>query len=404
MQKNIHKPKMSVRLGTTVLLLVAFAFGYLFGHANLQLDKRYIPRLVNTDLGRPSDVNFGLFWDIYNEVSQNYLKPIDAQKALYGAINGMVNSLDDPYSSFMTPDESASFKNDLNGKLEGIGAEIGRRNGVPSIIAPLEGSPAQKAGLKPGDKIIAVDNAYTENMSLNEVVLKIRGKNGTQVTLKILRQGEKDPRDITITREAINVDDVSYEVKSEIAVVTIRQFGDNSYAQLDKVAKEIKEKNIKYVIFDLRNNPGGLLDKAIDMLGVILPKNSVVVEQKPKQGNVEKMTTTQDPVLGNEKIAVLVNGGSASASEIFAGAIQDLHRGTVIGEKTFGKGTVQVLKDFDSGSALKLTIAQWLTPVGRQIDATGITPDIEVGLSDTDSDTGNDPQLDKAMIEVKKSK
>lgn len=395
---------MSVRLGTTVLLLVAFAFGYLFGHANLQLDKRYIPRLVNTDLGRPSDVNFGLFWDIYNEVSQNYLKPIDAQKALYGAINGMVNSLDDPYSSFMTPDESASFKNDLNGKLEGIGAEIGRRNGVPSIIAPLEGSPAQKAGLKPGDKIIAVDNAYTENMSLNEVVLKIRGKNGTQVTLKILRQGEKDPRDITITREAINVDDVSYEVKSEIAVVTIRQFGDNSYAQLDKVAKEIKEKNIKYVIFDLRNNPGGLLDKAIDMLGVILPKNSVVVEQKPKQGNVEKMTTTQDPVLGNEKIAVLVNGGSASASEIFAGAIQDLHRGTVIGEKTFGKGTVQVLKDFDSGSALKLTIAQWLTPVGRQIDATGITPDIEVGLSDTDSDTGNDPQLDKAMIEVKKSK
>lgn len=404
MRKNRIKPKFSVRLGTTVLLLVAFAFGYLFGHANLQLDKRYIPRLVNTDLGRPKDVNFGLFWDIYNEVSQSYLKPMDAQKALYGAINGLVNSLEDPYSSFLTPEESASFKNDLGGKLEGIGAEIGRRNGVPAIIAPLEGSPAQKAGLKAGDKIIAVDNVYTENLSLSEVVLKIRGKTGTQVTLKILRQGEKDPRDVAITREAINVEDVSLEIKDSTAIVKIRQFGDNSFSQLESVAKEIKAKNIKYIVFDLRNNPGGLLDKSIDMLNVLLPKNSVVVEQKPKTGAVEKMSTTRDPILTDEKIVVLVNAGSASASEIFAGAVQDYNRGTIIGEKTFGKGTVQVLRDFDLGAALKLTIAQWLTPEGRQIEATGIAPDIEVGLSEADSDSGKDPQLDRALLEVKKIK
>ncbi len=398
------KFKISVRFGTTVLLLVAFAFGYLFGHANLQLDKRYIPRLVNTDLGRPKDVNFGLFWDVYNEISQSYLKPMDAQKALYGAINGLVNSLGDPYSSFLTPEESASFKNDLIGKLEGIGAEIGRRNGVPAIIAPLEGSPAQKAGLRAGDKIIAVDNVYTENLSLSEVVSKIRGKTGTQVTLKILRDGDKNPRDVTITREAINVEDVALEVKNGVAIVKIRQFGDNSYSQFEKVINEIKSKNIKYIVFDIRNNPGGLLDKSIDMLSLVLPKNSIVVEQKPKEGDVEKIYTTKDPVLSDENIVVLVNGGSASASEIFAGAIQDHKKGTVIGEKTFGKGTVQVLKDFDLGSALKLTIAQWLTPQGRQIDATGITPDIEVGLSETDSDTGKDPQLNRALIEVKKAK
>lgn len=395
------KIKIGARIGTVLLALVIFAFGYLFGHANLQLDERYIPRLVSTDLGKPSDVNFGLFWDVYNELNSSYLKGMDSEKALYGAISGLVSSLDDPYSSFFTPDESRSFRNDLFGKLEGIGAEIGRRNGVPTIIAPLSGSPAEKAGLKSGDKIVAVDSEYTDNMSLDAVVLKIRGKKGTEVKLTILSPNEKDPREVKIIRDEIEVQDVTWEQKNDVAIIKIRQFGDNSTGQFAKVANEISSKNLSKIIIDLRNNPGGLLDSAVQVVGYFLPKNSVVVKQQPKDGKVEEIKTTGEQKFQNQSIIVLVNKGSASASEILAGAIQDHKRGKVIGEKTYGKGTVQIFKDLESGAALKLTIAQWLTPNGKDIEANGITPDIEIQRSDEDIDLGKDPQLDRALQEIK---
>lgn len=396
------KTKIGAKIGTAVLALVIFSIGYLFGHANLQLDSRYIPRLVNKDLGKPSDISFGLFWDVYNELTQDYLKNVDSKKALYGAISGLVNSLDDPYSSFLTPEESKSFRDDLFGKLEGIGAEIGRRNGVPAIIAPLEGSPAEKAGLKSGDKILAVDGEYTENLSLDEVVSKIRGKKGTEVKLTILGVGEKDPKEVKIVRDEIEVQDVTWQQKNDVAEIRIRQFGDNSFAQFRKIADEIKSKKISKIIIDLRNNPGGLLDSGVETAGYFLPKDSVIVKQQPKNGTTEEIKSTNDQIFKDEKVIVLVNKGSASASEIFAGAIQDHSRGKIIGEKTFGKGTVQIYKDLDLGAALKLTIAQWLTPNGRTIEENGITPDIEITRSDEDIDADKDPQLDRARVEINK--
>lgn len=402
---NVDKKKSSkigARIGTALLALVIFAFGYLFGHANLQLDERYIPRLVNTELGQPSDIDFGLFWEVYDELSSSYLREFDNESVLYGAISGMVNSLDDPYSAFLTPEQSTAFQEDLSGTLQGIGAEIGRQNGLPTIIAPLEGSPAQKAGLVSGDAILAVDGQYTENLSIDEVVLLIRGEEGTEVTLSILGAGDQEAHDVTITREEIDIEDVTWEKDGDTAVIRIRQFGDSSLKQFDAVAKEVKESGVSKIIVDLRNNPGGLLDQSVDIVGYFLPKGTVVVKEQPKEGSIEEWKVENDPMFESEKLVVLVNGGSASASEIFAGAIQDASRGKVVGETTYGKGTVQVYMNLDLGSALKLTVAQWLTPKGRVIDKNGITPDILSEMSEEDSKSGEDPQMDTAKSEINK--
>lgn len=367
----------------------------------MELDQRYIPRLVNTDFGKPSDVDFSLFWQVYNELSSSYLRTMDAEKALYGAINGLVLSLEDPYSSFLTPEESKMFQEELSGKLEGIGAEIGRRNGIPTIITPLKNSPAERAGLEPGDQILAVDNEYTDKLSLDAVISRIRGKRGTEVTLTIVRNGA-DPKEYKIVRESIDIQDVTWERDNDVAIITMRQFGDNSVTQLTQVAGEIKNENISRIILDLRNNPGGLLDKAVEVAGFFLPSGSTIVKEQPKDGAVSAITTESDPIFAKEPLFVIVNKGSASASEIVAGAIQEYKRGIVLGEKTYGKGTVQVFKDLKLGAALKLTIAQWLTPQGHYIEENGIEPDIAVEYKDSDVEEGRDPQLEKALNEIRK--
>ncbi|HOE74485.1 MAG TPA: S41 family peptidase [bacterium] len=401
MKTKKKNSRFSGRLGVVVLLLVAFSFGYLFGHGNMKLDQRYIPRLVNTDFGKPEDVDFGLFWQVYDELSRNYLRTMDAEKALYGAINGLVLSLEDPYSSFLTPEESKTFQEELSGKLEGIGAEIGRRNGVPTIITPLKNSPAEKAGLEPGDQILAVDSEYTDKLSLDAVIAKIRGKRGTEVVLTIVRNST-EPKEYKIIREAINVQDVTWEREDDVAVITMRQFGDNSTAQLSQAASEIKNAGISRIILDLRNNPGGLLDKAVEVAGFFLPAGSVVVKEQLKDGEISTITTEGEPTFAREPLVVMVNKGSASASEIVAGAMREYKRGLVLGEKTYGKGTVQIFKDLKLGAALKLTIAQWLTPQGHHIEKNGIEPDIVVEYKDGEVEEGGDPQLEKALSEIRK--
>ena len=386
--------------------VLLFGLGYLFGHANLKLDEHYIPRLVKKDVGRPNDVDFSLFWDTYQKISSESLDQIDAQEALYGAISGLVDSLQDPYSTFLTPAEARALLDDLAGKLEGIGAEIGRRNGVPVVITPLDGSPAEQAGLRKGDEIMAIDGQSTANLSLDAAVLKIRGEKGTTVKLTILRGNEDAPREITITRDEITVQDVEWHIdgsgSDKVAVVRIRQFGDSVSSQLQQVATDVQNQGITRVVIDLRDNPGGLLDKVVETLGFFLPRDSVAVKQISRGDQTEELKTTTYSTLKDVTLAVLVNEGSASASEIFAGAIQDNKRGVIVGTRTFGKGTVQSLEELRGSAALKLTIAKWQTPSGREINQNGIEPDIAVALSEDDSNAGRDPQLEKALVEVRR--
>ncbi len=399
---SIRNNRHRARNGAILSLIGAFVFsvGYLFGHANLRLEKNYIPRIVNRDLGRPENADFGLFWDVYNRIQSESLRTIDAKTTLYGAIAGAVDSLEDPYSTFLTPEETKLFLADLSGKVEGIGAEIGKRNGVPVIITPIEGSPAAKSGLKKGDKILYIDGDATDKMSLDEAVYKIRGEKGSQVKLTILRDNEDKTREIVVTRDEVTVQDAQWGVEKGVMVVRIRQFGDTIESDLAQAKEQMAAKQATRIIIDLRDNPGGLLDKAVAALSDFLPQGKIAVKQVGRAGATEELKTSGEPILQDNKTVVLVNDGSASASEIFAGAFQDHARGTVIGTKTFGKGTVQVLEDLPGGSSLKLTVAKWLTPNGREIDKTGVAPDITVDLTEEDYNAGRDPQLDRAFLEI----
>jgi carboxyl-terminal processing protease len=402
MNRKIKHTRAKKRIILVLLGVFIFSLGYLLGHGNLQFEKNRLPRLVKQNLGQPKDIDFSLFWDVYNKINKEGLHKLDAQKSLYGAISGAVASADDPYSTFLTPEETKLFMDDLSGKVEGIGAEIGRRNGIPMVITPIEGAPAAKAGLKKGDKIMAIDEQSTDKMSLDIAVLKIRGKKGTQVKLTILRENEDKTQDITITRDEIVVEDVDWRVERNVAVIRIRQFGDSVDSDMAKISSEIKAKKIDRAIIDLRDNPGGLLDKVVTILGDFLPNDTVAVKQVSRDGQTEELKTDHTPSLQDVKIIVLVNDGSASASEIFAGAVQDQKRGLILGVKSFGKGTVQLLENLKGGSSLKLTVAKWLTPAGREIDKNGISPDITVEMTDKDYDAGRDPQLDQAFIEIMK--
>ena len=306
----------------------------------------------------------------------------------------MVAALADPYSSFFAPGEFKEFLEDLTGQFEGIGIEISQKQNKFLIVAPLDGSPAQKAGLKAGDEILKIDGVETSLMTFEEVISKIRGKKGTEVTLTILRQGWGTPRDFTIKRGVIKVESVSYQLlEGRIGYLKISQFGDDTIPLLKKYLKTIEKDKPAGIILDLRNNPGGYLDGAVDVASVFLPAGKVVVIEQDKSGERDEKKTTLSPSLQNYKVVVLINKGSASGAEIVAGALKDWERATLVGEITFGKGSVQELEQLPNNAALRLTIAKWLTPKGTEINGAGIAPDVAVAETEV---AGQDPQLDKA--------
>lgn len=397
-KKKLKRSRLYFVSSLTLAIVLAGFLGYLIGNKNLELNANHIPELVNRNLGAPDDIDFSLFWQAYDKLKQNYLGQIDAQKLLYGAITGAFNSVGDPYTVFLSPDDTKSLNSDLTGELEGVGLKMGILDNVPAVIAPLPGSPAQKAGLKPKDKIVKVDNQSTQDMTLDAVVARIRGKAGTEVVLTILREGETQTRDIKITRAQINVQTVEVTYQNDIAIVSINEFGTDTSSEFDKAAKEISDKNINKVVIDLRDNPGGLLDSAISVAGQIFPQDTLVTYEQGRDYKNE-LKTSGDGLLKNAKISVIVNAGSASAAEILAGAIKDHNRGKLIGQKTFGKGTVQQLEPLSSGSSAKITVAKWLTPNGQNIDKNGIEPDISVKEPDNIQFITNDP-LVKAAIDA----
>ncbi|HCW32524.1 MAG: carboxy-terminal-processing protease, carboxyl-terminal processing protease [Candidatus Peregrinibacteria bacterium GW2011_GWE2_39_6] len=349
-----------------------------------------------------------LFWEVYDQIANQYFdkSSINSENQLYGSIKGLVNSLQDPHSTFMTPQENQDFQNNLEGTLKGIGAELTMENDNLTVMAPLKGSPAELAGLKAEDVIYKIDNTFVADLNLFEAIMKIRGEAGTKVTLTIIREGIADPFELTIERAEINVPSVEikyYGANENLAYVSIYQFNENTASEFDKVIQELLLKPVQGLILDLRYNGGGYLDVSIDILSEFLEGKKVAVVTKHRhESDNEIFYTNESARLVNLPLVVLVNEGSASASEIVAGAIQDYKRGIIMGTQTFGKGSVQTVEVLEDGSSLRLTIAKWHTPNDRSIDEVGITPDTIVKISDEDAANNIDTQLNSAVDYLEK--
>lgn len=384
-----------------IIVIGIYYVGYAVGHKNLVWENNYQPKVLGVSTDKPKDIDFSLFWDAWDILKGKYIGVLDTQKMVYGAISGLVESSGDPYTMFMDPDDAKRFSEDLQGSFDGIGAELENKNGLLVVVAPLQDSPAEKVGLKANDIILKIDGEDVEKMTFPSAIAKIRGEKGTKVKLGILRPENRKELELEVTRNTIVVKSVKWEEKQGNLYIKISQFGDDTTDLMKQAAQYSIDKNYPGIILDLRNNPGGYLESAIDISSLFLDNEKTVVTEQNKQGEKKIFKTTLTPILKNKKLAILVNNGSASASEILSGAMQDDNRATLVGEKTFGKGSVQSLEKLKDGSEIKVTIAKWLTPTGKAIDGEGIKPDIEVKLTDDDLKNNRDPQLDKALELIK---
>ena len=322
-----------------------------------------------------------VFSDVLTIIQKNYVEDSNAEDLIYGAINGMLRTLD-PHSSFMRPDFYKELQVETKGSFGGLGIEITMKNGILTIVSPIEDTPAFRIGLKAGDKIVKIEDETTENMTLLDAVKRMRGPAGTDVTISIIRDGFLEPQDFTITREVIHIKSVKYKSLEEgtIGYIRLSQFQEDSGREFNKALASLEggEKPLEGLVLDLRNNPGGLLDQAVKISDEFLEEGLIVYTQGKLEGQQMKFTAqpNQDP--HDYPIIVLVNGGSASGSEIVAGALQDHNRAVILGTTTFGKGSVQTIIPLEDGSGLRLTTARYYTPSGRSIQATGIVPDVIV--------------------------
>lgn len=364
-----------------VLVLTSFVVGVLYGNTFDGSGVEGVSATTSVRVsglgsgGQVKDVNFNLYWDVWNKLQERYIgKPVPDADLFYGSLEGLVASVGDPYTMFLRPQKAERFNQDLSGSFSGIGAELGMKKDFIVIVAPLPDSPAERAGLKAGDKILVVDGKDTYGWTLDEAVNKIRGKKGTAITLIILSNGASAPREVVITRDVIKVKSVKWEMKDKIAYIKISSFNEDTAELFDQSIRDLIVKNPRAFVIDLRNNPGGFLDTAVRVASEWIPKGTIVTE-KFSDGTEETYVSNGKHRLENFKTYVMVNGGSASASEILAGALQDYGKAVVVGEKTFGKGSVQDYEQLPDGSGLKITVAEWLTPKGRQINNNGIEPD-----------------------------
>lgn len=388
-----------------VVAILFFAIGFVAGQKKIEIDKKhFVPKItISNQLPPPGqNIDFSLFWDVFNTIPQKYLDKgdIDGQKLLYGAISGMVRSLGDPYTAFLDPKQNEAIKGELAGSYEGVGIQIGFNDKKRlAVIAPLRGTPAAAAGVRAKDLILKIEKKETFDLTLPEAVDLIRGPAGSKVKLVLQHESEDKSYDVEIERAKISVKSVEVEFRQDnggdVAVVKVSRFGETTDAEWDNAVREITSKNVKGVIVDMRNNPGGLLASAIHLSSEFV--GGTVVKQQFSDGSVQPLATDHEGKLLKMPLVVVVNGGSASAAEIFSGAIKDNNRGKLVGEKTFGKGSVQDVVEFPGGSGLHVTIAKWLTPKGNSIHQVGIEPDVKIDLTSDDAKQNKDPQLDKAL-------
>lgn len=408
--KKKYLKRIILILSVLILISLSFAAGLLTSRKNEIIKKiadkemEYAGNLINKYNLAPEnklkdDVDFNLFWKVWDLMKEQYVDKdkLNDKQMFYGALKGLVGSAEDPYTIFMEPVIAEEFEKDLAGTFEGIGAEIGMRNNIITIIAPLADMPAEKAGLMAGDKIYAIDGKSTANLTVDEAVNRIRGPKGTEVTLTIFRNGLEKAKDYKIVRSVIIVKSIRTEMRQDkIYLVKITNFNDDTLDLFNETVSDIVQKNPKAIILDLRNNPGGYLDTAIEIASEWIEDGTVVTEKFTEEKKNEYLARGRAR-LKDFTTVVLVNEGSASASEIVAGALKDYGEAVVVGKKTFGKGSVQSLEELPDGSSVKITVAKWLTPKGININEQGITPDQEIDLTIDDYNKNLDPQLDKAI-------
>ena len=395
------------------LLAVAASLGWQIG---VQMERQrsemqyseFVERFALTGSGATyiedpeKEVDIELLWTVWRLIDRHYVDPdsLQVDKLRFGAVGGLVRGIGDPYSAFMTPKESNDFQEVLRGELEGIGAELTMREGVIVVVAPLKGSPASAVGLMPQDIITHVDGKDMSESSLHDAVSIIRGPQGTDVTLTVFRPKISDKLDITITRDEIKVPSVEYEVietgTGSVGYIEINQFGEGTVREARAAAKSLAGEDIAGVVLDLRFNGGGFLDGAIDIASIFLQDGKIVSVHRRGE-EVESHYAYGDPIIPDLPMAILINEGSASASEIVSGALQDHSRATIIGKKSFGKGTVQEVIDLPEGSSLRVTVAKWHTPNGKDLSEEGVVPDVEVEMDMEAFVDGEDAQKERAL-------
>ncbi len=381
-----------------IIFIIAFITGVIIGQ-DFILTKIISPwQFTPAPETFDPNLNYDLFWRVWSVAKEKYVtQPVSDQDLFYGSLRGLVAGLKDPYSVFLEPELAKKFLEDMSGSFEGVGIEIGIKDGRLTVIAPLPDTPAFRAGLRSGDKIFGIDGKDTSGMSLDEVVHLIRGPRGTPVVLTIWHKGETKTKEVEIIRDVIDIKTVSWELLgNKIAHLKILHFSEDTWTDFQSIARVILRASPNGLILDLRNNPGGYLDASVNIAGYWLDRETVVVSRDAQEQEKEYRTRGRGD-FNHIPTIVLINQGSASASEILAGALQDYKQATVLGEKTFGKGSVQELESFSDGSALKLTVAHWYTPLGRSIHDQGIIPDIEIELTEEDYLAERDPQLSRAL-------
>jgi carboxyl-terminal processing protease len=394
-------PRRSVYiLGALLLAATCFSSGLILGKQ--QAARASVPegegQVVNRDVpvGAEEDLDFQQFWNVWNLVKETfYQQPVSERDLYYGALKGLVSGAQDDYTMYFDPEEAKAFAESLEGTFEGIGAEIGMKDEQLVVVAPLPDSPAERAGLLPNDAIIKIDGEVTLGMSVEQAVTKIRGEKGTKVVLTLLREGVSEPLEFTLIRDTITIDSVKWEIENDgIATISVFAFNTDTDRLFEEALQECFRKNVKGILLDLRSNPGGLLTSAIHMASAWVGRDTVVIEKT--QNDTRPFAGDGPSRLSDIPTVVLVDGGSASASEIVAGALQDYGYATLVGETTFGKGSVQDYQELVDGSAVKITVAKWFTPKGRSIDQEGIKPDVEVPLTLEEIHEKKDSQREKA--------
>jgi carboxyl-terminal processing protease len=382
-----------------ILVLAVFAGGAFFGYANRPAMEK-VTSIFNKNTPQSPQIDFSPFWDAWNTVESKYVSSstTDKQKMVWGAIEGMVSSLGDPYSSFFPPQENKQFNDEMRGNFGGVGMEISVKNGILVVVAPLKDTPAYRAGIKSGDKILKIDDKTTESMTAEQASLLIKGDIGTVVKLTVMHAKEDKSFELNITRDIIKIPVLDTEKKGDgIFVIRLYNFSENSANEFRNALRQFVESGDNKLVLDLRGNPGGYLESAIDIASWFLPMGKTVAREKFSNGEENIFRSRGYAVVDNLPFVILVDGGSASASEILAGALKESGVAKLVGTKTFGKGSVQELFSITSDTSLKLTIAKWLTPNGVSISDQGLEPDYKIEITEKDIESNRDPQMEKTL-------